>query len=65
MVHQDRENPIRTADQDFSFFFTENGGLVCRASKPTTQNMLQDRRIYGENFIFYYFLYFKLSLTYN
>ena len=52
VLHQDRENPLRTADQDFSFFFTENGGLVCRATKPATQNMLQDRRIYGKDCIF-------------
>lgn len=51
VLHQDRESPLRTPDQRFDFFFTSEGGLVCRESQSVTQQMFQDRRIYGKFFI--------------
>ena len=50
VIHQDQESPLRTSDQKFDFFFTEEGGLVCRELKSVTHQMLQDRRIYGKNY---------------
>ena len=49
VLHQNRETPIRLPDQDFTAFFTDEGGYVCRSTAQTTHNMLQDRRIYGKS----------------
>ena len=48
VLHQDRETPLRTDDQEYDVFFTDSGGLVCRASKGETEELLKDPRIYGK-----------------